>query len=118
MSRKIVFDLDGCLCSQSNPDYENAKPITEAIEVVNRLFDDGYTIVIFTARFMGRNHNDMHKAYHDGYELTKRQLDGWGVRHHQLIMGKPSADAIVDDLAVFFTPNWPEIEKQLRDKVK
>ncbi len=118
MSRNLVFDLDGTLCTQSSPDYENAQPIREAIEVVNKLYDDGYTILIYTARFMGRNGNDIHKAYHDGYDLTKRQLEGWGVRHHRLLMGKPPADAVVDDLALFFKPDWNEIDRKIREKVK
>jgi FMN phosphatase YigB (HAD superfamily) len=118
MSRNVVFDLDGTLCTQSGPDYEKAQPIPEAIEVVNRLYDDGYTILIYTARFMGRNKSDIHKTYHEGYEFTKRQVDGWGIRHHRLMMGKPPADIVIDDLAVFFTPDWNEIDKQIRDKVK
>jgi hypothetical protein len=34
------------------------------------------------------------------------------------MMGKPPADIVIDDLAVFFTPDWNEIDKQIRDKVK
>jgi len=118
VSRNLVFDLDGCLCTQSNPDYENAQAFPEAIEVVNKLYDDGYTILIYTARFMGRNGNDIHKTYHEGYDMTKRQLANWGVRYHRLLMGKPPADAVIDDRAVFFTPDWQEIDKQIREKVK
>ncbi len=118
MSRVLVFDLDGTLCTQANPDYEKAQPVPEAIEVVNKLYDDGYTILIYTARFMGRNACDIHKAYHDGYELTKRQLDSWGVRYHRLLMGKPPADAVIDDRALFFTPDWNQIDTKIRENVK
>jgi histidinol phosphatase-like enzyme len=115
--RRIVFDLDGCLCSQVEGDYEQARPFPEAIAVVNRLYRDGYQIIIHTARFMGRNRNDMHQAYHDGYELTKRQLAAWGVLYHCLIMGKPPADVVVDDRAVFFTPQWELIERHIREEL-
>ncbi len=30
--KRIVFDLDGCLCLQTEGDYENAQPIERAIE--------------------------------------------------------------------------------------
>jgi hypothetical protein len=118
VKRHLVFDLDGTLCTQANPEYHNAEPIPEAIEVVNRLYDDGYTILIYTARFMGRNAWDIHMAYHDGYELTRQQLDGWGVRYHRLLMGKPPGDLVIDDRALFFTPDWPAIEKQIRERVE
>jgi hypothetical protein len=118
MTRKIVFDLDGCLCTQVDGDYENAQPFPGAISVVNKLYEDGYTVLIYTSRFMGRNRNDLHKAYHDGYEFTKRQLAGWGVQYHCLMMGKPPADVVVDDRAVFFTPDWQAIDRQIREKVK
>ncbi len=74
--------------------------------------------MIYTARFMNRNQNDLHKAYHDGYEFTKKQLALWGVRHHYLMMGKPPADIVVDDRAVFFSPDWPSIDQQIRRKLK
>jgi hypothetical protein len=33
-------------------------------------------------------------------------------------MGKPPADAVVDDLALFFKPDWNEIDRKIREKVK
>jgi hypothetical protein len=118
VTRKIVFDLDGCLCSQADGDYETAQPFPDAIGVVNRLYEDGFTILIYTSRFMNRNQNDVHKTYHDGYEFTKRQLAGWGVQYHCLMMGKPPADVVVDDRAVFFTPDWKAIDRQIRERLK
>ncbi len=117
MSKKVVFDLDGTLCTSSAPDYENAQAIPEAVEVVNRLYDEGFTILVYTARFMGRNGSDIHKTYHEGYDFTKKQLEKWGIKHHRLMMGKPPADVVIDDLAVFFQPDWKEIEKRIREKV-
>jgi len=34
------------------------------------------------------------------YDLTKQQLEEWGVKYHELIMGKPHADYFIDDKGV------------------
>ena len=33
-------------------------------------------------------------------QLTKNQLETWGVKYHKLFMGKPSGDLYVDDKGV------------------
>jgi mannose-6-phosphate isomerase-like protein (cupin superfamily) len=111
--RKIVFDLDGCLCSQTDGDYEKATPIREAIDLVNRLYERGHEIVIHTSRFMGRSHGDASRAYNDGFTFTQLQLHAWGVRYHLLVMGKPAADLVVDDRGVFFRPDWDGIAEEI-----
>ena len=95
-----VFDIDGTLCTQSGPLYENAEPFGDRIMKVNALYDDGHTIVCFTARGMGRHKNNPLLAIQDFYELTAAQLHQWGVKHHHLILGKPSGDAYIDDKGI------------------
>ncbi len=107
--KRICFDLDGVLCSLTDGHYESAVPDAEAIELVNALYDRGFEILIYTARFMGRNHQDAAAAYRQGYELTQRQLQRWGVKYHYLFLGKPAFDLLIDDRAVFFERNWPKI---------
>ena len=34
------------------------------------------------------------------FDLTKQQLDEWGVKYNELIMGKPHADYFIDDKGV------------------
>ena len=70
------------------------------IEIVNRLFDDGNYITVYTARGMNTFNNDVRKVYDVLYSLTKKQLDSWGVNHHQLVMGKASYDVLIDDKAL------------------
>lgn len=108
--KRICFDLDGVLCSLTDGQYENAVPDPEAVEFVNRLHERGFEIIIYTARFMGRNDQDIVAAYKQGYELTCRQLRQWGVKYHDLFLGKPSFDLLIDDRAVFFEPDWQKIE--------
>lgn len=86
------FDLDGTLCSLTGGNYESARAIENRVKHVNRLFNEGHMIKIFTARGASSK-----KSWH---ELTQRQLKEWGVRHHELIMGKPDADLFIDDKAI------------------
>lgn len=107
MEKKVfAIDIDGVLCKTENSDYEASKPNNRAIQKVNKLFEQGNKILIFTARFMGRNNNDAVLAKNDGYHLTVNQLKSWGVKYHKLIMGKPSFDVIIDDKAYNFSEDW------------
>jgi len=102
-----VFDIDGTICSNTYGDYESAQPIQNRIDKVNKLYDAGNTIVFLTARGMGRSGNSQALAYKLFYDLTKKQLDQWGAKHHNLFLGKPSGDFYIDDKGVsdaqFFT---------------
>lgn len=90
--KTCVFDLDGTLCTTVGTDYELSEPIVSRIALVNQMFDDGWTIIIFTARGT--------LSGIDYLGLTRKQLSTWGVKHHQLILGKPAADLYVDDKGV------------------
>lgn len=89
---RYCFDIDGTLCSQESSDYRLALPYHDRIEAVNRLFADGHEIVLFTARGS--------KSGLDWREVTEQQVNSWGLRHHELILGKPHADIYVDDKAL------------------
>jgi len=102
----ICFDLDNVICSTKKNNYKQSKPIKKSIKIVNELFSSGFTIKIFTARFMGRNNDNWRKARSTGYKFTKLQLKKWKVNYHKLIMGKPSYDLIIDDKALGFKKNW------------
>lgn len=110
----ICFDLDGVLCTNTFGDYEKAIPIKKAILKANFLYNKGYVIKIFTARFMGKNNEIINKAYEEGYEFTKTQLATWGIKYHELIMGKPTYDIIIDDKQFGYNEDWiTKIEKIL-----
>ena len=95
--KTFVFDIDGTLCSDTGGAYSLASPLIERIEEVNKLYDEGHTIILNTARGMGRFNNDPEKACNEFYDFTVRQMEGWGVKFHHLFLGKPSADLYVDD---------------------
>lgn len=97
--KKIIFiDIDETICihPETDPgeprDYNKAVPIKLNIEKANRLYDDGHTIVYWTARgsVTGK----------DWTELTNNQLNLWGVKYHEIRLGKPYYDIFIDDKAL------------------
>ena len=101
---RYCVDIDGTICSPTiGRDYENAQPWLHRIDVINKLYDDGDYIIYFTARGMGRFAGDPDagaKASAILFELTKEQLDSWGCKYHELILGKPHADYFIDDKGI------------------
>jgi hypothetical protein len=93
------FDLDGTLCTNTEGSYESAEPYFARIAKVNELFEAGEKILIFTARGTVTGIN--------WRELTESQLKLWGVKYHELQLGKPFAHVYIDDRGIsdesFFT---------------
>jgi hypothetical protein len=86
------FDIDGTLCTNTEGDYENAQPFPDVVQEVNRLFELGHRIILLTARGSTTGI--------DWRPTTERQMREWGVKYHELHLGKPTADVYVDDKAV------------------
>lgn len=107
MKKKIFcFDIDNTVCTTKGTNYRKARPKKKVIKLINNLYMKGNTIIFFTARFMGRNNNNIQKAYKQGYKFTKNQLISWDIKFHKLIMGKPSFDILVDDKSINFKRDW------------
>ena len=113
---RVCFDIDGVLCNQVDGDYQQAQPNLLMIALLNRLYDRGDQIVLHTSRFMGRAKGDREEAERFGRDFTERQLDGWGVRYHELWMGKPRYDIVIDDRCVFFQNDSSVIESLLENR--
>ena len=89
MKKKILcFDLDNVLCKTYRNYYKQSKPIKKNINFVNKLYETGYYIKIFTARFMGRNNDNIKNAKKQGLVLTKKQLSNWNVKYHKSLFFK------------------------------
>lgn len=86
----FVFDIDGVI-AEFDPllQYSNARASQWAVAAVNQLYGYGNRIILFTARGS--------ETGIDWSEATKRQLEEWGVKYHQLRFGKPAATFYVDD---------------------
>lgn len=99
---QIIIDMDGTICSEERM-YSRclAKPKEGAVNAVNSLHDAGNTIIIYSARTWVE------------YEMTVDWLSRYGVKYHQLFMGKPVGDVWIDDRAIQFEDNWNEIIEKL-----
>ena len=97
---KYVVDIDGTICTQTTGrNYWDAEVWPNRVDYVNKLYDDGHTIVYFTARFAG-DPDAASKAAALLTDLTKDQLKSWGCKYHELILGKPNADYYIDDKGI------------------
>ena len=92
------FDIDGTICSpRTDGHYELAVPWDDRIAVINQLYDEGHRIIFSTARGMGRYKGNRRFAEDHFYKFTVDQLHAWGVKYHELHLGKIHADIFVDD---------------------
>ena len=69
-----------------------AKPIKNNIKTINTLYEEGNTIVYWTARGTTTGI--------DWLDITKKQLEKWGAKHHEVKMGKPDYDLFICDKAI------------------
>ena len=89
--KKYCIDIDGTICTNTNGNYEKAEPFPDRIEQINQLHKEGHTIILFTARGTSSGV--------DWEEVTKKQLNEWGLFYDELLFGKPEADIFIDDKA-------------------
>ena len=75
--RIFCFDIDGVICKTFKSDYKNSVPIKKNIKKINDFYNQGHTIKIFTARFMGRNKDNSILAKKKGFKFTSLQLKKW-----------------------------------------
>ena len=84
-------DIDDTICRKSSEgytDYENSQPLPERIAIINKLYDEGNTVVYWTARGSGTGI--------DWREVTEKQFAEWGVKYHDLRFGKPHSVKSLD----------------------
>jgi hypothetical protein len=79
--KNFLIDIDGTICDDI-PNEEPERMATaelypDALETINKWFEDGHNITFFTSRL------EEHR------KVTEDWLDRHGFRYHGLLMGKP-----------------------------
>lgn len=99
--RVVLVDVDETICFyEDKRQYNLAIPDRENIAKVNKLYDEGWYVMYWTARGGSQKSISLGKCY---YEFTWKQLESWGCKFHDLSTGskgkyiKPPNDMIIDD---------------------
>jgi dTDP-glucose 4,6-dehydratase len=86
----IYVDIDNTILdTPKTGEYYKAKPFYDRIHKINQLYDNGNTIIYWTARGT--------RTGVDWRNLTETQLKRWSVKYHELKFGKPVYDLFIDD---------------------
>ena len=99
----VLVDIDETVCFYpAKRTYDLAEPDDENIAKINKLYDDGWYVIYWTARGGSEKSKKEGKCY---YEFTWKQLESWGCKFHDLSTGskgkymKPACDMVIDDKA-------------------
>jgi hypothetical protein len=99
----VLVDVDETICFYGEKrSYNLAVPNQINIDKINKLYDEGWYVIYWTARGGSKKSRALGKCY---YEFTWKQLETWGCKFHDLSTGskgkyiKPPSDLIIDDKA-------------------
>ena len=98
-----LVDIDETVCCYGEKrQYDLAIPIPKNIEKINKMYDEGWYIIYWTARGGSEKSKAAGRCY---YDFTWKQLESWGCKFHDLSTGskgkyvKPACDLVIDDKA-------------------
>jgi hypothetical protein len=95
----IYVDIDETICFyeeeialDGKKEYSTAIPCQENIDKINKLWDEGDTIIYWTARGS--------RSGIDWTEFTRNQLESWGCKFDDVKCNKPYYDKFVEDRSI------------------
>jgi hypothetical protein len=99
--RKALIDIDETICfyPEGKRIYEKAVPSYKNIKKINKLYNEGWDIIYWTARGSSQPNNPHRMEYIR--KVTLDSLKKWGCKYNELQIGdiKPGFDLVVDDKA-------------------
>lgn len=100
---QLIIDIDGTICSEER---QFSRPLAKAQigakDSINKLYEAGHTIILYSARTWAE------------WEVTNHWLNENGFKFHQLFLGKPVGDVWIDDRAIRHE-NWEDTIKMLEN---
>ena len=99
------IDFDNTITDNSGfPNYTPTIPLSGAIESLNRLSEEGYKIIIYTARPWSDYHN------------IEKYCDKYGIPVRRIICGKPLFNCVIDDKNIEFSGDWKMVEFKVHNR--
>lgn len=92
----LVIDIDDTISFTYNRDFDNSVPNQLVIDRINELYDEGWNIILYTARG-GKSCKTLEEKEAKYRLITEKWLLKNNVKYHSLMFGKPNADYYVDD---------------------
>ena len=87
-----AFDIDGTLTVETNGFgnfiYSRRTPNLTMIDNVNKLYNKGHMIILWTSRF------------EEDRKVTEEWLKKHNIKYHKLVMDKMYYDYLIDDKAI------------------
>lgn len=97
----VLVDVDETVCFYPKKrQYDYAEPCHENIAKINKLYDEGWYVIYWTARGGSERSKKAGRCY---YDFTWKQLESWGCKFNDLSTGskgkyiKPACDLVIDD---------------------
>jgi capsule biosynthesis phosphatase len=101
--KKLIVDLDGTITLGNTSDYKNVLPNLELITQLKKYKNDGFSIVISTARNMRTHEGNVGKINIHTLPIITEWLNKHDVPYDEILVGKPwcgHEGFYIDDRAV------------------
>jgi len=115
----ICIDFDGTIFQWGDM-YQDTPPFQGAVEVIRKLRQQGWKIVILTSRMSPTWWNDegmdMKKAFVEQQAFISHRLEKYGIPYDRITAEKVPAEYYIDDKAIEFdggTDTWTRIGKRV-----
>lgn len=95
---RVFADVDLVLAKGGKP-YKDCIPYEFALEYLWRLKKAGFTLTLFTSRYMEEENANITRVYERGYLELVEWCQKYQVPYDHIILGKPSYDIFLDDKA-------------------
>ena len=88
---RICIDLDGTICDLKQPheSYADVKPKAGAKEMIQKLREEGHTIIIHTARNMATCDHNVGKVLKNVGKITLDWLERHGILYDEIFLASP-----------------------------
>lgn len=102
--KTICIDIDGTICRYSKwiSPYHFGEILPNAKEIINRLHEDGWYIIIFSTR----SDKEIIKDFLIRNNIYFDSINNNPYQPQNAVGGKPLADIYLDDRAITFKGDW------------